>query len=152
MRGSDITLATLLARFDASRALFLERRTEVGGFAADVAQARATIYADCVRAAEHAPGLFKLTVPTGGGKTLSGMAFALRHAVRHGLHRVIVAVPFITITEQTAGMYRETFADDARLDAPAVLEHHSAADAGPDADDERSGAASPRKTGTHQSS
>lgn len=104
--------------------------TRLAGFAADsdVNRVRADILAHTRQAAQHAPGLFSLTVPTGGGKTLASLAFALDHAIEHGLRRVIFVIPFTSIVEQNAAVFRSALGD---LGEAAVLEHHSAFVAAP---------------------
>ncbi len=73
----------------------------------------------CVEKSLQKPGFFKLTVPTGGGKTLASMAFGLNHAVANDLQRVIYVIPFTSIIEQNAGIFKEI------LGNKNVLEHHS---------------------------
>ena len=102
--------------------------TKVTSGATPVNVERAKVREDCLAAAVKCPGLFSLTVPTGGGKTLSSLAFALRHAQRHSLRRVVYVVPFTTITEQTAEQFRHVMRPLG--DSDPVIEHHSNLDAG----------------------
>jgi CRISPR-associated endonuclease/helicase Cas3 len=108
------------------------------GFRADspVNKLRARVLTHVRRQADQQPGLFSLTVPTGGGKTLATIAFAIDHAIRQGLRRVIFVIPFTSIIEQNAAVFRTAFGE---LGDRAVLEHHSAfiAPAPPKAEAER---------------
>lgn len=83
-----------------------------------VNRVRASVYHDCVHQARNNPGFYRLTVPTGGGKTLASLAFSLHHAVFQKKKRLIYAIPYMSITEQTARVFREIFSQ-------GVLEHHS---------------------------
>ncbi len=114
-RPNAVDLATLKERFDQ----YMSAK-ESGAPDTPVNRERKEILRECRhKGASLEPGLFSLTVPTGGGKTLASMAFALEHAIRHGKKRIIVAIPYTSIIEQTAAVYREVFGEEA------VLEHHS---------------------------
>jgi CRISPR-associated endonuclease/helicase Cas3 len=116
-RGESYDLAILRGRLQSHL-----DRMESNSPASNVNQVRREVRSACQSAGVMPPGIFSLTVPTGGGKTLAGMMFALEHAIAHGLRRVIVAIPFTSIIEQTAKIYRDVFGEDA------VIEHHSALD------------------------
>lgn len=93
----------------------------------DVADVRTELWQAASAAADSPTGLFTLTAPTGSGKTLAMLRFALAHARRNGLSRIVLAVPFLSIIEQTARIYRSVF-DGEHLHF--VLEHHSLAGLG----------------------
>lgn len=119
LRGSGIGPERLWKDFQRDRETFVS----AAGERTTVNEVREEVYRFCVEAGERPQGVYRLGVPTGGGKTRSGLAFALRHAVEHGLDRVIFAVPYTSIIEQTANVYRGIFEE---LGEGAVLEHHSA--------------------------
>ena len=99
--------------------------TLLNGFKPDtqVKQLRSDILQYVQTQSGQPTGLFSLTVPTGGGKSLTSLSFALRHAIKHGMKRIIYVIPFTSIVEQNAAVFREAFGE---LGDDAVLEHHSA--------------------------
>lgn len=96
-----------------------------------VLAAREALWRAAGEAAPAAPNVFTLTAPTGSGKTLAMLRFALEHAVRNKLKRIVLAVPFLTVIEQAAHEYRRVFAD---FPDNFVLEHHSLAGLGEEAE------------------
>lgn len=91
---------------------------------------RADLLEACRAAATGEPGRFTLSAPTGAGKTLAMLAFALEHAAAHGLRRVVMVIPYLTIIDQTARVFREVFGPHLPSDTDVehyILEHHSMA-------------------------
>jgi len=127
-RGDYQTLAQLKTMFDAHMEALAAKVAD-----STVNRLRAEVFAACRVAGLQGAGIFSLTVPTGGGKTLSSMAFALEHAAQYSKQRIIYAIPYTSIIEQTANIFRDIFGDN-------VIEHHSSLD--PDKEDHKSRLAS----------
>jgi CRISPR-associated endonuclease/helicase Cas3 len=121
-RGSGVSLRELAEKVDAHIDALAAKASEER--AGEVNTVRAAVLCDCRARAAEPQGIFTLTVPTGGGKTLASMSFALRHAVKHNLDRVIVVIPYTSIIEQNASVLKEIVGEEN------VLEHHTNFDPG----------------------
>jgi CRISPR-associated endonuclease/helicase Cas3 len=111
-------LADLDARCGARRRIAVAERQND-----PVAAHRVGMFNEVMASAAAPSGWFELTAPTGSGKTIAALSFALRHAAVNGHRRVVTAVPFISVTEQVAGVYRALLEDES--EQPVVLEQHS---------------------------
>src|SRR3990167_3229005 len=127
-RKGERDLRPLLSELSVYLGSFGEPKTAVN-------RIRSEVLTQCRSKASLPPGVFSLTVPTGGGKTLSSLAFALEHAVHHGKQRIVYAIPYTSIIEQTADVFRQVF---KALGEDAVIEHHSNAESNPEDETTRS--------------
>jgi CRISPR-associated endonuclease/helicase Cas3 len=116
-RAAGRDLASLLDRCDRYRSALVDQAADTA-----VNRVRGEIYEATMETAGWEPGLYQLSAPTGAGKTLLGLEWGLRHAHRHSFQRLITAVPFISVTDQVADVYRSVLEDST---TPVVLEHHS---------------------------
>ncbi len=124
-RGGHSDMNELLARLNGHIQPWLDApKTQIN-------EKRCEILRDCMAAGEEERGLFSLTVPTGGGKTVSSLAFALTHAVKHGLDRVIYVIPYTSIIEQNAAVFKSILGENN------VIEHHSGVEYDSDKDMEK---------------
>ncbi|MDE5898812.1 MAG: CRISPR-associated helicase Cas3' [Treponemataceae bacterium] len=131
LRGSHSSLEELKCKFES---YMKEKQSSCSN--SKINAIRKAIYDACVEKSSLKPGFYSLNVPTGGGKTLASMAFALHHAATHGKRRIILAIPYTSIIEQTATVYKYGTDDNAEIKRrkkagtflfgeEAVLEHHS---------------------------
>lgn len=111
-KGLELLWSSLLSR--------VEKKLDTLPQKSFIDQARRSISIQCRQAAEQPAGVFRLNVPTGGGKTLSGLRFALAHARKHRKQRIIFTSPLLSILEQNAAVIRDYIQDD-----DCILEHHS---------------------------
>ena len=110
LRCDDISC--LNRRLEAKMAPFFPPKTKIN-------EARCGVLEDCLRVSQSDRGIYSITAPTGSGKTYALMRFALNHAEKHGMRRVICAEPYTSIIEQNADVYRQALGDEN------ILEHHA---------------------------
>lgn len=116
-RGGYCSMSELLERFNQFAKQLDETSEDTR-----INEIRRDIRKKCVQVAGEPQGVFSLSVPTGGGKTLSSLAFGLEHAVKHNLDRIIYVIPYTSIIEQNADVFRSAVGKDQ------VVEHHSSLD------------------------
>lgn len=112
LRGSKAKMEELWSKLEKHLLSFGKPTTEINKIRNEIQQA-------CLDKSSGSAGFYSLTVPTGGGKTLSSLVWALNHAIQNDKKRIIIAIPYTSIIVQTASMLRSIFGDDN------VLEHHS---------------------------
>lgn len=117
LRGNYPAWDTLIERLENKLAGFIPRHP-VDGLRADISR-------HCLAAASRERGIYTLSVPTGGGKTLASLRFALHHARKHGLDRVIYVIPYTSIIDQNAAVVRDILEPEGVEPGSVVLEHHS---------------------------
>lgn len=125
LRGKYVSVNELLGRVKRHIAPWLEHPKN------EISQKRNEILRDCLEAGKGTPGLYSLTVPTGGGKTVSSLAFAMTHAEQNSMKRIIYVIPYTSIIEQNAKVFREILGDEN------VIEHHSGIQADEEQDMEK---------------
>lgn len=116
-RNDKTSLCDLLPKLETYLKSLSEKAPETA-----LNQLRADIQQVCSEKSALQSGFYSLTVPTGGGKTLSSLLWSIKHAIRHGKDRIIIAIPYTSIIVQTAAVLRKIFGDEN------VCEHHSSFD------------------------
>ena len=123
VHDQDTLWQMLWQKFEKNQEKLLIEVQSKGDTNKELMSIRKEIYEACISSANSSPGFYRLTVPTGGGKTRSGLAFALQHILcnlnKHNLRRIIIAIPYTSIIDQTAREYRRIFGHNV------IIEHHS---------------------------
>lgn len=114
LRGSHTSMPELLMKMETHL-----RGLKASAPDTEVNRLRNYVQEQCVKESQGKGGFYSLTVPTGGGKTLASVLWALHHAVKNNLQRIIIAIPYTSIIVQTAATLKRIFGEDN------VLEHHS---------------------------